>query len=77
MKRYSVMFNWLGELPAKQKLMSIPGLHWHDYGKTARAGRKLGHATITAANSDQLNQICMQVASDLGAAWPELVKRLR
>jgi 5-(carboxyamino)imidazole ribonucleotide synthase len=35
----------------------MPGLHFHDYGKQPRAGRKLGHCTVvapTAAERDKL-----------------------
>jgi 5-(carboxyamino)imidazole ribonucleotide synthase len=43
---HSAMINLVGELPARDELLGEPGLHWHDYGKTARPGRKLGHVTI-------------------------------
>lgn len=44
----SLMFNWIGQLPARDRLLGLPGLHWHDYGKQPRAGRKVGHATLVA-----------------------------
>lgn len=50
----SCMLNWIGELPDRQRALAVPGLHWHDYGKTARDGRKVGHATITAETVRQL-----------------------
>ncbi len=28
--------------------LAQPGVHLHDYGKSARAGRKLGHCTLLA-----------------------------
>ena len=43
----SVMLNWIGELPDARAVLSEPGAHWHDYGKSPRAGRKVGHATPT------------------------------
>jgi 5-(carboxyamino)imidazole ribonucleotide synthase len=43
---HSAMINLVGELPARDALLAEPGLHWHDYGKSARPGRKLGHVTI-------------------------------
>ena len=43
---HSAMINLIGELPAREPLLAEPGLHWHDYGKSARPGRKLGHVTI-------------------------------
>jgi hypothetical protein len=43
---HSAMINLIGELPAREPLLAEPGLHWHDYGKSPRPGRKLGHVTI-------------------------------
>ena len=48
------MLNWIGELPAAQPVLEQAGAHWHDYGKTARPGRKVGHATCVAANASAL-----------------------
>jgi 5-(carboxyamino)imidazole ribonucleotide synthase len=42
----AAMINFLGCMPPREKLLGIEGLAFHDYGKTARAGRKLGHCTI-------------------------------
>lgn len=43
----SVLLNWIGEVPEALPILSEPLGHWHDYGKTARPGRKVGHATVT------------------------------
>ncbi|MBX7183608.1 MAG: 5-(carboxyamino)imidazole ribonucleotide synthase [Vicinamibacteria bacterium] len=43
----SVLLNWIGEVPDALPVLSEPLGHWHDYGKTPRAGRKVGHATFT------------------------------
>jgi len=45
----AAMINFLGCMPSRQKLLGIEGLAFHDYGKTARAGRKLGHCTILSS----------------------------
>jgi 5-(carboxyamino)imidazole ribonucleotide synthase len=50
----SAMLNCIGEMPDRGAVLSIPGTHFHDYGKTARPGRKLGHVTVTAPNDDEL-----------------------
>lgn len=50
----SCMLNWIGELPDRQRALAVPGLHWHDYGKEARDGRKVGHATLCADDRLQL-----------------------
>lgn len=44
----SCMLNWIGELPDANAVLSQADAHWHDYGKSPREGRKVGHATIRA-----------------------------
>lgn len=44
----SCMLNFIGSMPSATALLEVPGAHWHDYGKLARAGRKVGHATLRA-----------------------------
>ena len=48
------MLNLIGELPASDDLLRIPGAHLHLYDKAPRPGRKLGHVTMTAADQDLL-----------------------
>ena len=43
----SVLLNWIGEVPDALPVLREPLGHWHDYGKTTRPGRKVGHATFT------------------------------
>ncbi|MEW9624217.1 5-(carboxyamino)imidazole ribonucleotide synthase [Rhodanobacter geophilus] len=50
----SAMFNWIGELPDPAPVLRAVDAHWHDYGKSARAGRKVGHATVCAPDAAQL-----------------------
>ncbi|MDR2215674.1 MAG: 5-(carboxyamino)imidazole ribonucleotide synthase [Nevskiaceae bacterium] len=53
---HSAMLNLIGRLPDRAALLAQPGLHWHDYGKSPREGRKLGHLTVveaTAAAADR------------------------
>jgi 5-(carboxyamino)imidazole ribonucleotide synthase len=40
------MINFLGVMPQRERLLAIDGLAYHDYGKTPRPGRKLGHCTL-------------------------------
>ncbi|HTT42247.1 MAG TPA: 5-(carboxyamino)imidazole ribonucleotide synthase [Steroidobacteraceae bacterium] len=52
---HSAMINLIGEIPARARLLAVPGLHLHDYGKQSRPGRKVGHVTLvepTAARRD-------------------------
>jgi 5-(carboxyamino)imidazole ribonucleotide synthase len=62
----SCMLNWIGELPDRNRALEVPGLHWHDYGKSARTGRKVGHATITAPDRVLLVKRLHQAAEWLG-----------
>lgn len=48
---FSAMFNWIGELPDQALVMGASDAHWHDYGKQARLGRKIGHATVCAPDA--------------------------
>jgi 5-(carboxyamino)imidazole ribonucleotide synthase len=43
---HTAMVNFLGQMPDRDSLLAIDGLAYHDYGKTPRPGRKLGHCTI-------------------------------
>ena len=43
---HTAMINFLGQRPDRDSLLKIDGLAYHDYGKTPRPGRKLGHCTI-------------------------------
>ena len=45
---HSVMLNWVGTMPEAAPVLRSPAGHWHDYGKTSREGRKVGHATLRA-----------------------------
>ena len=67
------MFNWIGELPERDRLLSIPGVHWHDYGKEARPGRKIGHATLTADSMPELAAKARRMAAMLGGEFPTLL----
>lgn len=53
---HAAMVNFIGTLPAVEKVLAIPGAHYHDYGKTPRPGRKLGHATLTADSAQEVQE---------------------
>jgi len=72
----SLMFNWIGQMPESRQLLAIPGLHWHHYGKQARPGRKLGHATLTAASEQELQIASNALAEQLGGRWPALLQQI-
>ena len=69
----ALMFNLLGEMPAYATQQAaaqtpIPGIYWNDYHKAARAGRKIGHVTVTAESEAGLHSRAAQLAGQLGVA---------
>jgi 5-(carboxyamino)imidazole ribonucleotide synthase len=62
----SAMLNWIGEMPDAAPVLSAADGHWHDYGKEARPGRKVGHATICAPDGDGLRVKLVEVGKQLG-----------
>jgi len=58
---HSAMINLIGELPPRDALLAEPGLHWHDYGKSARPGRKLGHLTVVETTTRTRDRRGLQV----------------
>lgn len=76
---HSVMLNWIGELPEAAPVLTEAGGHWHDYGKTARKGRKVGHATLRedskAALADALERTGQALSREAQVA--PVVRRLR
>lgn len=62
----SLMFNWIGDMPDPAPVLSAVDGHWHDYGKQARPGRKVGHATVCAPDAARLMERTSTVAGDLG-----------
>ncbi len=51
----AAMVNFIGFEPDAAQVLAIPGVHLHAYGKAARPGRKLGHATLRAEDARALH----------------------
>lgn len=74
----AMMVNLLGDLwsrndagfehaPDWNKLLSIPNLKLHLYGKhQARAGRKMGHFTVLGSNPQNVREIAMSARAAIG-----------
>lgn len=60
-----VMINIIGKHPQRSAVLALEGAHLHVYGKTERAGRKLGHITLVPADSATLGQLCRELANIL------------
>ncbi|MCX7564170.1 5-(carboxyamino)imidazole ribonucleotide synthase [Xanthomonadaceae bacterium XH05] len=63
---HACMLNFVGAMPDVRALLQVPGAHWHDYGKAARTGRKVGHATLRADDPALLAERLERAASVLG-----------
>lgn len=53
---HCAMLNLIGDMPDRERILALGGVHLHDYGKEPRPGRKLGHLTLverTAAARDR------------------------
>ena len=76
---HACMLNWIGTMPEADVVLAEAGGHWHDYGKTAREGRKVGHATLRADSVDELATALEVVGAGLArqAQVAPVVGRLR
>ena len=76
---HACMLNWIGEMPDAGAVLAEAGGHWHDYGKSPRAGRKVGHATLRSDSTGELADALVRVGTALGrqAQVAPVVERLR
>jgi 5-(carboxyamino)imidazole ribonucleotide synthase len=49
----AAMVNLIGSVPQPASILKIEGAHLHLYGKSPRAGRKLGHVNVLASSHDE------------------------
>jgi len=52
--RVSAMVNFIGTIPPARAVLKIKDAHFHDYGKAAKPGRKLGHATVCGETLEEV-----------------------
>ena len=62
---HAVMANVIGRRPTARDFLAMPGLHWHDYGKTERPGRKLGHLTFVSAGRVARDRVARRLRRQL------------
>jgi 5-(carboxyamino)imidazole ribonucleotide synthase len=62
---HCAMLNFIGKLPARDAILALPGVHWHDYGKEPRPGRKIGHCTVVAASAVERDRLVRKVLRKL------------
>jgi 5-(carboxyamino)imidazole ribonucleotide synthase len=49
---HAAMVNLIGEVPDRDGPLGVEGAHLHLYGKTGRAGRKVGHVTVVGDHAE-------------------------
>lgn len=54
---YAAMQNFIGNVPAIEKLLLLSPVHLHVYDKVARKGRKLAHATVRTESLEKLTDV--------------------
>jgi len=76
---HACMLNWIGAMPAAGPVLAEASGHWHDYGKSPREGRKVGHATFRADTSAELAAALARagVALDRQAQVAPVIARLQ
>ena len=57
----AAMLNWIGQMPEAEPVLTEPCGHWHDYGKSPRPGRKVGHATLRSDSAGELAEALWRV----------------
>ncbi|PZU23720.1 MAG: 5-(carboxyamino)imidazole ribonucleotide synthase [Stenotrophomonas sp.] len=63
---HACMLNWLGQMPDAKAVLGEAAGHWHDYGKQAREGRKVGHANLRDDAPAALADALLRVGEALG-----------
>jgi len=64
---HSAMINLIGAIPPRARLLAVPRLHLHDYGKQPRPGRKVGHVTLVEASAARRDAYALKLLEDLAA----------
>lgn len=65
---HAAMINLIGQLPPRDTLLTVPELHWHDYGKSPRPGRKLGHITLLAETARERDRLARHLLKEIDPA---------
>jgi 5-(carboxyamino)imidazole ribonucleotide synthase len=64
---YAGMLNLIGNIPdaAREAVSDCPRAVLHDYGKTPRPGRKLGHITVTAETAAARDRLLAEIGKSV------------
>jgi 5-(carboxyamino)imidazole ribonucleotide synthase len=59
--RHAGMINLIGTIPEAASAIQDPRVSLHDYGKTPRPGRKLGHITVVADSASERDDLLRKI----------------
>jgi 5-(carboxyamino)imidazole ribonucleotide synthase len=71
---HAAMINLIGTLPDRSRTLSVRGVHWHDYGKAPRPGRKLGHLTVVCPDPAARDRACRRLLRETHAPSLDMEK---
>jgi 5-(carboxyamino)imidazole ribonucleotide synthase len=60
------MLNIIGQIPPREKVLSVEGAHLHLYGKAPTEKRKVGHVTLVGGSPEALERAVAQVERLIG-----------
>ena len=55
----------IGEIPEGARKLTMPGCWLHDYGKSPRDGRKLGHITVVAESAGERDEGLRKIEAEI------------
>jgi 5-(carboxyamino)imidazole ribonucleotide synthase len=67
---HAAMVNFIGEMPDRDRVLALPGVHLHDYAKDPRPGRKLGHCTVVASSPAERDRRLRRLLAASGGRSP-------
>jgi 5-(carboxyamino)imidazole ribonucleotide synthase len=62
---HAAMLNLIGKMPNLEQVLRVRGAHYHDYGKSPRPARKLGHVTVVAPTPEQRDDALAELVACL------------
>lgn len=62
---FPALVNLVGTLPPMEKLLAIPQVHVHFYGKSEKPARKVGHVTVRATTPEACEQGIARVIQEM------------
>ncbi len=63
---HAAMLNLIGHHPPPATLAGLSGVHVHLYDKAPRPGRKLGHLTVVADTTDEIEKRLAKITDSIG-----------